>query len=231
MGSIYYKYRKDDMSLTYNTIDKVLDSCDNKTLPGPLARYYFSMFYLYRQDKLEKKDLINSYMKLSNLANYHVKNETKYSKYYKSSMKNVNKVFFTIVGKKCDNIEETFKKLYEKRPNDFKLKKVMSRALKLKGCEDSELLLKIEKDIYNNDPTPGSAYSIGQMEVKKENYSSALNYLEESISLADSLGASDKKQLKYIELTGRVALREGQSKKAYNLAEKALEIDENYGKA
>ncbi len=82
----------------------------------------------------------------------------------------------------CDKIIPIYEPKFKANPNDIELLKKITTNLDRKNCTNSDLFFQATENLHKLEPTPKSAYMMGQMLIGKENYKEAAVYLEEAVN-------------------------------------------------
>lgn len=85
----------------------------------------------------------------------------------------------------CDQLVEIYDKKFEANSNDIDLLKKITNILKKKGCTEVELFFKATEKLHALEPTPATAYLMGQMCYNAKRYNDAVKYLDDAIKGLD----------------------------------------------
>ncbi len=92
----------------------------------------------------------------------------------------------------CEKIIPIYENRFNDNPNDLALLKKITINLSRKDCTGSELFFKATENLHKIEPTPRSAYLMGQMLLGKEDYTNAAKYLEEAENTASDISTKSK---------------------------------------
>lgn len=92
----------------------------------------------------------------------------------------------------CDKIIPIYENRFNNNPNDLGLLKKITTNLSRKDCTNSDLFFKATENLHKLEPTPKSAYLMGQMLLGKEDYVNAAKYLEEAENTATDISTKSK---------------------------------------
>ena len=76
---------------------------------------------------------------------------------------------------------EIFGKKYEASPDDLELIKKISNLLESKGCTKTDLFFNTTEKLHAMEPSPESAYMMGNLCLTKQQYGKAAEYLKEAV--------------------------------------------------
>lgn len=92
----------------------------------------------------------------------------------------------------CEKIIPIYENRFNASPNDLALLKKITTNLSRKDCTKSDLFFSATENLHKLEPTPKSAFLMGQMLLGKDDYSSAAKYLEEAENTATDLSTKAK---------------------------------------
>ncbi len=100
-------------------------------------------------------------------------------------------------------------------------------GLKQRRCKDNELYPKLAKSIHKDDPSPNSAFEIGNLEMDDGNHKEAAKYFQQAIDLLkkDSGKIDSARLAEFYIQAGRNATSRGLGSQAADYASKAMDID------
>ncbi len=226
-GSDMLKYRKADPVAARDALKKSIELQGKKSEAGALAAYYQSLYLVYKKDKEQKAALLEEYLPVMEIVDHNIvnpKNE-KTKTYYEKSKNNIDEIFMKIG--QCPDIEEIIKKKLEADPDNMEVKKKAMALMGKRECTDSDLYLKVVEAVHGSEPSHESAYGIGIMKLKKNEYSGALKYFKQAIDLCtDCTQKGD-----YYLAAAQCANKTGQRQSAYNYANQAISNGGDKGKA
>ncbi len=234
MGGALLKYRRDsELERAYELLKTSLDQRKEKSTFSALARYYFSLYYMYKADKVDKDKIIREYLVVSSYIEHNIQDppKPKYKAYYEKAGQKIDKVFTTIT--KCEDIVKTFQsKLDHEDSLGSAVKKKMLSVLREEDCKENDLYPELAKQLHQEDPSAVSAYNIGSIEMKAENYEGAAQYFDQAIELAEDSSEKDSSKLEnYYLAAAQNALKRGLGAKAAQYAKKVLKTNDKNGKA
>ncbi|MCF0210774.1 MAG: hypothetical protein HUK18_05650 [Bacteroidales bacterium] len=100
---------------------------------------------------------------------------------------------------KCEDIIPIFEGRFKANPNDVTLLKKITTALSGKNCTESELFFSATENLHKLEPTPKSAFLMGQMLLGKKDFEQAAKYLAEAEETSPEIGIKAKAAYKRAE--------------------------------
>ncbi|MBN3035796.1 MAG: tetratricopeptide repeat protein [Bacteroidales bacterium] len=183
-GVDLYKLRPNAYEETYHILGKSIELQGNKS-EGPVLIYYFrAAEKMVKAEKLDKMVLVDIYDQVSQIIDFNLK------KYAGDNRKLVN--WENIKGNielsfepyaTCEDLISIYAGKFESNPEDIDLLKKITKILDKKKCTDSDLFFSATEKLHKLEPTANSAYLMGKMYIKKENYARAATYLQEATLL------------------------------------------------
>lgn len=123
----------------------------------------------------------------------------------------------------CDKIIPIYENRFKETPTDLALLKKITTALNSKGCTESELFFAATENLHKLEPTPKSAFLMGQMLLGKKEFESAAKYLEEAENTSEDVGTKAKAAFQRATALSRA--------KSYSAAREAARRAANYDKS
>lgn len=229
-GTYILNYKNTDQSYVYKELSGIVNQIGSKARPNILFNVMQSSINLYKDGKLSADEVIENYNKLTALVEEVEPKTEAEAEDYKKVKANIQSIFVESKVASCDNIIKIFTPRYEANPNDLatvtSIVKLMSSA---DNCLDNDLYLKAVTSMHKLDPSYKSAYFLYKLNAARDNYSAAVQYLQDAINF-DEADAQTKSDY-YLEMAV-YALKNGQKAKAYEAARKSESLaDSNDGKA
>ena len=97
---------------------------------------------------------------------------------YKGVKNNIDNLFEPFAS--CEDLIKVFTAKMAERPDDIALLQRITTILDKKDCTDSKLFFDASKHLHELDPSPESAYNLGQRCFKDKKYGEAAGYFEEA---------------------------------------------------
>jgi tetratricopeptide (TPR) repeat protein len=91
----------------------------------------------------------------------------------------------------CEAIIKIYTPKFEENPEDTKMLKKLIKLLDRKKCTNDQLYFDATVKLYEVEPSAESAYLIGKMMMKNQQFSDAIEYLKEGEKLEDSDDRAD----------------------------------------
>jgi len=86
----------------------------------------------------------------------------------------------------CSELINIYSKKYAATPNDVTLLKKITTILRKKSCMNTDLFFSATESLYKLDPSPSTAYLMGQMCYNKDRFSEAVKYLNDAFKDAET---------------------------------------------
>ncbi len=219
------RFDKSKVEEAYIFLEQSIELDQNNSSVQAVEGYMKSLVMLEKLDLKTKLDVIEGYAKVSDIIDYNINNQTKTAKnFIKQSTKIEN--YFTPYAN-CDDLENLFSSKFDKTTNDLTFLKKISKLLKSKKCVDSELFFDVSSRLYELDPSASSANLMANICISKKNFSLAIKYTNEAISLEED---AFKKADYYLTLADAYRYS-GSYSAARNCIYNALKNRSNWGKA
>jgi len=222
------KYRPDATEEAYGYINEAIEAGKNKSTD--IAIYYKMKLAvtLFKEGKKDAEEVLTSYTKMCEIADYNIANNPKEAKDYTEAKSNIDKEFAESGAASCENLIALFTPKFKATPNDLELLKKISTLLGDNKCTDSELFAKASENLYNLEPSANAAYRLAQVFAKKgandkakEYYLKAVGTETDNVSKANML----------IELANLVNTNMSNPQEALKYAKQAISADPKNGNA
>jgi len=165
-----------------------------KTEGAVTANYMLTTDLLFRKGKLEKVEVVETYLKCINLLELQISKETraKYLKNFKATLKVVEGIFAKSKAADCQSLILAFKDNFEEKKEDIEYILKVQALLKGANCINEDLYFKTSQQAQILKPTSANAYLMAGLHLKKENFTESISFLKQAIELeeTDSLKAS-----------------------------------------
>ncbi len=207
----------------YNLAKQVISLAKDKTPPYVYPVAMPLSYYMYAMKKITPEQFVNDYMMFSdNLRLWaSVEKNPRRQKAIKQYIKLVDKVFTSSDLATCDNYEKVFGAHYDSLKTDVEfLKKILSLMSK-EGCINTDFFEKVAIDLYNQQPSAQSAYTLSQLLASKKKYDEALKYALQAIDLQKQ---DDSIKANYYFNAAKIYHQLHQFVKAREYAYKALDL-------
>ncbi len=125
----------------------------------------------------------------------------------------------------CSHLVEIYSKKFQADPNNVDLLKKITNIMMKKGCTEEQLFFDATDNLYKLEPSPITAYRMGQMCVSKKRFADAVKYLTNAVN--DLEAKSDKYGA--CMLLGYAQAQQGSYAAARSSYYRAAEIDNTKG--
>lgn len=177
----------------YKLYEEAVKIDGEKLEPSYIYKFFEATIYYVHSKKAEATLIIDNYDLASTLLEKALKanpgNED-----IKTAIGNVEAAFSPYAS--CEQLVEIFGKKYEENPEDMELVKKISTLLESKGCTKTDLFFNTTEKVHAVEPSPESAYMMGNLCLTKQQYAKAVEYLKEAVAGIDE----DKKYQANIRL-------------------------------
>jgi len=128
----------------------------------------------------------------------------------------------------CEDLEKYFGILYESNNKNQQILQKIVNNLELRNCNNSDFYEKCALSLFEILPNSENAYRLAKIKLKSEKYEEAADYYNKTIELSK---LDDQNLAQYNYEASVVNLQLGLLTQAKNFANKAIEINSNYGAA
>mgnify|MGYP001206958952 CR=1 FL=1 len=205
-GSELYRNNKSNMTIVkdaYNILKEGFDLDKEKTTPRALNYYFQAGAKLTSNNLLNKSELIDLFSDLSNIIDYKeaIINQLNFelnqkveltSKEEKTLKKNTidlntlndvrsNMERILAPHVTCEKLIDLYSSKFPLNKEDFIWLDRSAQLLKKKECVDSDIYFKIAGELYKSNPTSKSAFYMGVLSVRQENYIAAKKYFSQAV--------------------------------------------------
>jgi len=185
-GVDLYTYRPEDFEEAYNILERSVETAGNKSSPDVLVFYMRATKKMIDEEKAPVDIIFENYDQSSQIIDFNLKRYAEDQK-KKSNWENVKgniDITFEPYAT-CEALVEIYTPKFQESPNDIDMLKKLTKLLDKKKCIDAPLYFESTVKLYELEPSPESAYLIGKMMMKKEDYNKAITYLKEGEKLED----------------------------------------------
>lgn len=227
-GVDLYTYQPEKTEQIYQILKKSIELSGNKSDGSSLVYYFRSIIGMVDMQKLEKASIVDGYDQISQIIDYNIKlNEANAKKLasWENIKGNIESTFEPFAT--CPDLISIYEKKYAEKPDDIDLLKKITNILERKDCVKSDLFFQATESLHKLEPSAQSAYLMGTLNVKKENYGKAAEYVQQAANLFEE--NADK--IKALELLANINFNQRNYSQARSSALKILQINPSYGKA
>lgn len=188
-GVDLYQYRPGAYEEVYQTLKKSVDLEGNGSASAVLVYYFRAALEMNEKGKIDMTELLDVYNTIEAISDHHIEGGSKKSSYYSRAWANIERSGEAVFS--CEDLIPSLGKKFNENPEDAELLKKITSLLDKKGCTDDDLYFNASVKLYEIEPSPESAFLIGKMYYKREDFNKAIEYLEQATSLEDSTALSD----------------------------------------
>jgi tetratricopeptide (TPR) repeat protein len=226
-GADYYKYRTQNFAEANAIFKRSIDLLGNNS-QGAILNYFFrTTAKMVNEEVVEKAAIIDAYDLVSNIIDFNIKkfaSDSRKLAAWKNTKGNIEAQFEPFAT--CDDLVSIYQIKFDNNKEDIELLNKIIDILDKKNCIESQLYFDATVQLYKMEPSPASAYLIGRMYLKEEDYNQALPYLKEATALEDEEQLS--KIYFYMAMVNQKLNKLSEARKN---ARKAIENNANYGDA
>lgn len=223
-GADMLKYLPAQLDDAYAMLKQSVDTKAKKSKATALLAYFQSATKKFEAGTFSKAEVLEVYAVVSDYIDYNIANNAKSKKYYEKAATNVEKLFVPFAT--CEDLISMFDAKYAETPDDLTLLKRIAKVLDKKDCTDAAVYFSAAAKLHEVEPTAFSAYSMGNLSLKKNKSSEAVSYFKQAIEMA----VSEEDKAKYYYGLAGAYFKGGSLQTARSTAYKALEVRADWGK-
>ena len=214
----FYVKESDRTKELFNVYKSIYDLGPEKIATYNIKPMMHSV-HLYKRklDEISDEEVLKIYDDLNALVMQKIKEEEKQKDYQGS----LDKLLQATIEIDCDFVRKNFGPKFKADPSDMEMAKKIWSLMMAGQCTDDPLYLKAVTAIFEEDPTYGMGYLIGVKYIGKEQYDSALMFLEKTLDLTEE---NTKKGDVHLKMAS-IYKNKGQKSNARNHYLKAAEQD------
>lgn len=225
----YYllQYRPAEKQTAYAWLKESVHTLGKKAQPAFFQQFVSTSYELYKADNTLASQFINDYVYSNdileeNAANQSLKNAAMYAK-----LDPVLDQLFAMSGAaNCDQMDHIYAEQVESRKTDYDFLTATARLYRQVNCRESEVYFKAAEYAHNIKPTAESAAGCAAMSYKKGDYTKAVDYYLESVSMLDN---AEEIADNYLKIAQIYNANLNNFVKAREYARKSLEANPNQG--
>lgn len=173
------KLRPGKYKEAYEIFKKGVGLEKNYTRPAVLVYYFRSAIKMVEKGNADKALIIETYDEISDIIDYNIANNEKYSEEFKKVQDNVELTFQPFAS--CKDLISIYKNKFYNDPENIDLIKKITKILEKNDCVENDLFFDAAEMLHKLEPTPESAYMMGRMAAKKGLDEKAVRYLTEAV--------------------------------------------------
>ncbi len=218
-----YNYLKDEPQKLLEGLTEIVAQTKDNTRPNIFLFQISTAVDLYKTGLLDPEEVINIYETgIAYLNEITPKNDVE-ARSIEKTKTDFESVFITSQVASCDNLIALFTPRYEADPQNLDLSKNIVRMMSMtEGCMDNDLFLNAVQTVYTLEPSHSSAYYLYRLYSSRGDFDNAVKFMEEAIASEESVAADDAN---YSFELAAFCFKNGKSAKAYEAAQKAVELD------
>lgn len=197
-GSDLYKYRPEAYEEAYGLLKTSVELERNESEGSVLIYYFRSAEKMVKAEKLEASVLFDIYDQTSEIIEYNIrKYKAEGNEKLVTRWENVrNNIELSIEPyMDCPQIVSIYTPKFNDNPENVELLKKIAKLLDKNDC-DVPLYREVVEKLHNLEPSAESAYLLGKMYIKLEDWATAAKYLEQAIQLYED--DNDKADARYL---------------------------------
>lgn len=198
-GVEMYKFHPENYEEIYNILNKSVELEGDNSYPDVLVFFMRTTKKMIDNGKAPEDIIFDNYEKSSGIIDHNLdkfKDDTRKKANWENVKGNVQITFEPYAT--CEALIKIYSKKYNETPDDVELLKKIIRSLDKKRCTKEPLYFETTLRLYDIEPNPESAYLIGKMYLKQEEYAKSINFLKEGEKLQDE----EDKANSYLLLSG-----------------------------
>ena len=223
-GGDMLKLQPENLEDAFGLLQQSVQMQGSKSKATALAAYFQAASKKFESGTFAKSDVLEVYSIVADHIDYNINKGGKSQKFYSQAAEKVEKLFVPFAT--CEDLVKMFDAKYAETPDDLGLLKRITKVLDKKDCTDASVYFTAARKLHEVEPTAFSAYSMGNLSLKKNKSSDAIAYYKQAIELALN---SDKKA-NYLYGLAKAYFLAGSYQTARSKAYEALELNAAWGK-
>lgn len=167
----------------YKALKQSIDLDDNNCNYAFINSYFNLVITMVKNGKLEESAILEEYSRLMEIVDFNVEKNTTMGNQKLLENFNATKAELDNAVQpyaNCEDLVRIYQPKFEATPNDVELLTKIAETLEKRGCDDTELYLKVAVKLHEVNPSPESAYLIGKKYLADKDYNQATKYLVEA---------------------------------------------------
>lgn len=187
-GVDLYQFRPNAYLEVYSILGEAI-KLDKNTAQGPVYVYYFrAVTKMAMKGDTDTAAVVDAYDMISdyidaNLKYYEQKNDENRYNQWVNIQGNIENTFEPFA--QCPDLVRIYQQKYDADPKNADLLKKIVKLLDKKKCVDDPLYFDATVSLYEQEPSPESAFLIGKMYLKQEDYAEAIPFMEAATEMDD----------------------------------------------
>ncbi len=191
-GVDLYSLRMTDYEKAYEILDKSVQLEGNDSYEDVMVFYMRATKKMIEEGKAPEDIIFDNYDLCSQIIETNLeisKDDPKKLANWENVRSNIDLIFEPFAT--CEAIIKIYTPKFEENPEDTKMLTKLIKLLDKKKCTDAPLYFEATVKLYDIKPSPESAFLIGKMLMKNQEYSKAINFLKEGENLEDTDDRAD----------------------------------------
>ena len=225
-----YNYMKDEPMKLLEGLTEIIEQTQENTKTNVFIYQLNTAIDLYKIGLIDSETVIEIYDKgVMYLGAMQPKNESEQKNITKTT-EDFETLFISSQVASCENLITLFTPRLEADPQSLELaKNIVKIFSKAEECTDNDIYLTAINTMYTMEPSATSAYYLYRLYSDRNDYDTAIKFLEEAIAAEDS---DDLKDGEYNYELALYQFKLRNNVKAYEAAKKAADLNPEYaGKA
>ena len=225
-----YNYMKDEPMKLLEGLTEIIEQTQENTKTNVFIYQLNTAIDLYKIGLIDSETVIEIYDKgVMYLGAMQPKNESEQKNITKTA-EDFETLFISSQVASCENLITLFTPRLEADPQSLELaKNIVKIFSKAEECTDNDIYLTAINTMYTMEPSATSAYYLYRLYSDRNDYDTAIKFLEEAIAAEDS---DDLKDGEYNYELALYQFKLRNNVKAYEAAKKAADLNPEYaGKA
>lgn len=191
-GVSLYSMRITDYEKAYKILKRSVELEGNKSYPDVLVFFMRATKKMIDEGKASEDIIFDNYDISSKIIEHNLEankgDERKLSN-WENVRGNIDLIFEPFAT--CEAIIKIYTPKFQENPEDIKMLEKLTRLLDRKKCTEDKLYFDATVKLYELDPSAESAYLIGKMLMKNQEFAKAIDYLKEGENLENSEDRAD----------------------------------------
>ena len=223
-GADMLKLQPKNLEDAFSLLQQSVEMEGSKSKATALAAYFQAASKKFETGTFAKSDVLEVYSIVADHIDYNINKGGKSQKFYAKAAEKVEKLFVPFAT--CEDLVAMFDVKYAETPDDLGLLKRITKVLDKKDCTNASVYFTSAAKLHKVEPTAFSAYSMGNLSLKKNKSSDAISYYKQALEMAET---EEEKANYYYGLSGAY-FKAGSLQTARSNAYKALKLKANWGK-
>ncbi len=173
----------------YNLLEQSLTALQEKSDPAVIAHYMLANQILYKKAQISSASVMANYLKSVEILEHQIQKSAHNKKQAKANrqiLKIVDKIFAQTKVGSCENIKQFIENKENRDLDNIIYLQKIQHLLRVSKCNNSNYYLKISLKLQALKPSVENAKTIATIYYKQGNYTQAIKYLKNAISLTNN---------------------------------------------